>query len=191
MPAIVTIQNTLLTEIQSHIENSKIPVFSEDYNHRWNFDNYASDFTPELPVRNIRRLPKKPVTMYNYNGFGLEVSHKGRTRGSRTIPSQLSALNFITVAHQFLLIQSETTGRFIGLNERNKVISTKKPTENSFWFEHVKTDSHRNFHTFTNRRVGSDGKLCSLAIKRSGRVVCKSSIRSKSTSFLPVRRSRK
>jgi len=191
MPAIVTMQETILTEIQSHIENSRLPTFSEDYNHRWNFENYAADFSPNRRIRNVQRLPTKPVTMYNYNGFGLELNNKGRVRGSRNMSTQLSALNFITVAHQFLMIQSETTGRFIGLNNRNRIISTRKPTKNSFWFEHIKTESHRNFHTFTNRSVRRDGKLCTLAIKRNGRVVCKWSIRSKSTSFLPVRRSQR
>lgn len=188
MVAIITVQNTALHAIESHIENSKLPSFTEDYIHRWNFDNYASDLALDTRIQNWHKLPTKPVTVYNYGGFGLEINARGKVRGSRKVRSQLSAFNYITVAHQFIMIQSVITGRFIGINEQNRVVSLKTPSANTFWFEHVKTESHRNFHTLTNRQINHNGNLCNLAMTRKGRVVCRSSIRKKSTSFLPVRR---
>ena len=188
MPAIITQQPIEMPlqpnlEISRHIDSSTSVIYSQDYLHRWNFDNFAADFKPEIPTKSRHRA-KKIVKLYNYNGLNLQVGK--RPRGDRSISNRFSALRFIVVAHRFMMIQSVETGRYLSINHRNHVISTEQPTVGSFWFEDMKTETHKNFHTFTNRKVSKNGQLCNLSINRRGKVKCKTSIRSKSTSFLPL-----
>lgn len=184
MPAIIT-QHPMPqnAEISRHIERSTSVLYSQDYVHRWNFDNFATDLPAEIP-EHLEFFTSKKAKLYNYNGLTLQIGK--RPRGSRTVTNRFSALRLIVVAHQFMMIQSTETGRFLAVNHRNRVISTEKPTAAGFWFEDLKTETHRNFHTFTNRNVNKNGELCNLSIDRRGKVKCKTSIRSRSTSFLPL-----
>lgn len=189
MPPLIMRESTILAPILRHVESSTHRGFAEDYAHRWSFENYAAN-VGEIPSY-LHRLPHKDVTVYGYNGFALEISDEKNVRGSRTIESEMTALKYITVAHQFILIQSVRSGRFLEINDRNRVVSSMRPSDKALWFENIKTESHKNFHTLTNRRIAKNGDLCNLAITKRGRVKCKSSIRSKSTSFLPVSRNRR